>query len=87
MKANLILILLEKNLNANFVITEPEYGELETLGLIEGISLTEKGKNLVKFLENSTEYFQAHSEAKEAANEILDKAKSKYNSFLEAIKL
>lgn len=90
MKANLIKTLITLQ-NQSVHSLSPEIiadsAELDKLGFVDGLGLTESGRNLIIFLETSSEYFITHREIKENANILVDKAKNKFNSILDMLKI
>jgi len=53
----------------------------------EEIVITDKGNKLIKHLEASCEYFEAQYSIQKDAEELIKKAKDKYNSILDNLKI
>jgi DNA topoisomerase IA len=53
----------------------------------EEIVMTDKGNKLIKHLEASCEYFEAQYTIQKDAEELIKKAKDKYNSILDNLKI
>lgn len=97
MKANLILAFLAfaEGKSDKLPSFDPVYQEIEALGLIKSESkgeekswfVTSDGENFITLLESSGEYYKAQKQLKKDADELVEKARSKWNSIMESFKL
>ena len=96
MKANVILALLafaegKKDKLPSF---DPVYNEIESLGLIKSETgsagktwhVTPEGEKFISILESAGEYYTAHRQIKKDAEELMDRAKGKWNSIMDTLK-
>ncbi len=102
MKANVILAFLAfaDGTSDQLPSSDPVYKEIEELGLIKSKEViidsaggkanvwhvTPEGTKLIGLMESAGEYYTAQRQAKKDAAEIMEKAKSKWNSVMDSLK-
>ena len=99
MKANVILAFLAfaEGKSDKLPSFDPVYQEIESLGLIKSEDsfgdvpgktwkVTPEGEKFISVLESAGEYYTAQRQVKQDAAELMEKAKSKWNTIMDTLK-